>query len=554
MIVDWTKYCNRLVSVDPENRTCVVEPGIVLDDMNAQLAEYVLEFGPRPSTHSHCAVGGMIGNNACGATAQRSGKTEDNVVSMEMLTYDGLRCWVGPTDDSDYEQVLAEGGRKAEIYGGLREIADRYGDLIRQQFPDIPRRVSGYNLDALLPENSFDLARLLVGSEGTLATVLHAELKLLPVVKQRALLVLGYNSIALAADAVPTILNNSSPVVLEGIDDRLVYFEHQEHLNEESLRLLPQGAGWLLVQFGADTKDEADSQAYALLEALDASEHDPTVTFSDDAASERQIWQAREAGLGATSRLPGMADTWPGWEDSAVPPQRLGDYLRDLSRLFSEFGLDEPALYGHFGQGCVHVRIPFDLITADGVANFARFVERAADLVASYGGSFSGEHGDGQARGPLLERMFGAAVVGAFEEVKALFDPANKMNPGKVVTDRRVDDDLRLGPDWRPTPQRPWFAYPDDEGSFTRAAMRCVGIGNCRRHEGGVMCPSYMVTREEEHSTRGRARLLFEMLHPHEDSPIKDGWRSTAVRDALDLCLACKGCKSDCPVNVDMAT
>ncbi|MGH3451651.1 MAG: FAD-linked oxidase C-terminal domain-containing protein, partial [Haloechinothrix sp.] len=505
VVLDWTKYCNRLLSVDPQNKTCVVEPGIVLDDLNAQLAEYGLEFGPRPSTHSHCAIGGMLGNNSCGASAQRSGKTDENITALEMLTYDGLRCWVGPTSEQEYADIVAAGGRKAELYQGLRDIAGRHADLVRERFPDIPRRVSGYNLNALLVENSFDLGRLLVGSEGTLATVLRAELKLMPVLVNRAMLVLGYDDVTAAADAVPTILAHSTPVVLEGIDDRLVYFEREEKLNADALAMLPEGAGWLLVQFGAETKDEAGAQAYDLLEALGRTEHHPRVNFSDDAAKEKQIWTAREAGLGATARPPGMSDTWPGWEDSAVPPDRLGDYLRDLSKLFNEFGLDDPSLYGHFGQGCVHVRIPFDLVTVDGVATFDRFLERAADLVTAYGGSLSGEHGDGQARGALLERMFGTEIVRAFGEVKALFDPDNRMNPGKVVAPYPVDENLRLGADWQPTPHRTRFQYPDDEGSFTRAAMRCVGVGNCRRQEGGVMCPSYMVTREEEHSTRGRA-------------------------------------------------
>ncbi|WP_016909079.1 FAD-binding and (Fe-S)-binding domain-containing protein [Streptomyces xiaopingdaonensis] len=556
VIVDWTKYCTRLLSVDVQARTCVVEPGLVLDDLNAQLAPYGLEFGPRPSTHSHCAIGGMVGNNSCGASAQRSGTTDLNVVGLEILTYDGLRCRVGPTDDAAYTAAVEEGGRKAELYRGLRGIAERYGDLVRERYPDIPRRVSGYNLNALLPEAGFDLARLVVGSEGTLATVLSAELKLMPVLAARSMLVLGYDSVDRAADAVPTVLEHCNPVLLEGVDDRLVFFEKEEKIGPEARALLPEGAGWLLVQFGGDTEEEAHARARELLDALGRAEQDPRVYFSGDPAVEDKVWKAREAGLGATARPPGMHDSWPGWEDSAVAPDRLGAYLRDLGALFEESGLDRPALYGHFGQGCVHVRTPFDLMSADGVADFQRFLERAADLVASYGGSLSGEHGDGQARGALLERMFGEELIRAFGEVKALFDPRNLMNPGKVVHPYGTAEHLRLGPDWRPEPQGGEFRYPHDDGSFTRAVMRCVGIGNCRRQakEGGVMCPSYQVTREEEHSTRGRARLLFEMLHPHEDSPIKDGWRSTEVRDALDLCLACKGCKSDCPVGVDMAT
>jgi FAD/FMN-containing dehydrogenase/Fe-S oxidoreductase len=554
VVLDWTKYCNRLISVDPDDRSCVVEPGIVLDDLDAQLAPYGLEFGPRPSTHAQCTIGGMIGNNSCGATAQRSGKTDENVVSLEMLGYDGLRCWVGRTSREDYERILAEGGRRAELYRGLAELADRCGDLVRERFPAIPRRVSGYNLDALLPENSLDLARLLVGSEGTLATVLRAELTLLPVLEHKTMLVLGYDGVAEAADAIPAILENCEPVVLEGIDDRLVYFEHTKHLSEEALALLPEGAGWLLVQFGAHTRSEATAQANRLLEALGRTGHGPRVRFSDNAATEQEIWAAREAGLGATARPPDMPDSWPGWEDSAVPPERLGDYLRDLTRLFEEYGLGRPSLYGHFGQGCLHVRIPFDLRTTEGIATFGRFVAAAADLVVSYGGSLSGEHGDGQARGPLLDRMFGTDLVQAFEQVKTLFDPGNRMNPGKVVAGYDVDENLRLGAGWRPEPQRTYFGYPDDDHSFDRAVLRCVGIGKCRQHDGGVMCPSYKATGEEEHSTRGRARLLYEMLNGHGDGPVTDGWRSTAVRDALDLCLACKGCRSDCPVNVDMAT
>ncbi len=264
--------------------------------------------------------------------------------------------------------------------------------------------------------------------------------------------------------------------------------------------------------------------------------------------------RAREAGLGVTARPPDGRETWEGWEDSAVPPDRLGDYLRDLRALFGEFGYDAASLYGHFGQGCVHTRIPFELRTADGVAAFRAFLFRAADLVVSYGGSLSGEHGDGQARGELLTRMFGERLVTAFGELKALFDPDDRMNPGKVVAPHRTDENLRLGPLWSPRSERTEFAYPEDDRSFTRAVMRCVGVGNCRSHQGGVMCPSYRATGEEEHSTRGRARLLFEMLGGHADSAVTDGWRSTEVRDALDLCLACKGCKSDCPVGVDMAT
>ncbi|MDT9694640.1 FAD-binding and (Fe-S)-binding domain-containing protein [Streptomyces sp. P17] len=560
VVLDWSKYCHRVESVDTERRTCVVQPGIVLDELNQQLAPTGLRFGPEPATHANCTIGGMIGNNSCGATAQAHGKVVDNIARLEVLLYDGTRFWCGPTDDEEYAEIERHGDLRAAVYRRLRALRDTYADEIRRRYPGIPRRVSGYNLDSLLPEHGFDVAGLLVGSESTLVTVVRAELKLVPVVRERALVVLGFDDIALAADAVPDILPYA-PIALEGVDSRLVHDERLKHLNPEAIDQLPAGRAYLMVQFGADTLDEADERAHRMLDALDESEHDPQVAHLDDPAHEEQLWQVREAGLGATAHVPDRPDTFEGWEDSAVPPDRLGDYLRRLRELFDEFGYlsdTGPALYGHFGQGCVHTRIPFDLYSAEGVAAYRRFMERAADLVVEFGGSFSGEHGDGQSRGELLPRMFGPELVEAFGQLKAVFDPSDRMNPGKVVAPYRLDEKLRLGGDWKPRdPRGLHFRFPDDGGSFAEAANRCVGVGKCRQltTEGGsVMCPSYQVTREEEHSTRGRARLLFEMLDGHGDSPIRDGWRSGAVREALDLCLACKGCKSDCPADVDMAT
>ncbi|WP_031172247.1 FAD-binding and (Fe-S)-binding domain-containing protein [Streptomyces durhamensis] len=554
VVIDWSKYCTRLISLDPERRTCVVEPGIVLDELNRQLAGHRLQFGPKPSTHSHCALGGMIGNNSCGASAQAYGKTVDNVRRLEILTYDGQRAWVGPTPPDERARIISGGGRLAEIYGGLDRIAGEYLPDIRRGYPKIPRRVSGYNLDSLLPENGFDVAKALVGSEGTLVTVLRAELDLVPVPPYQSLLVLGYDDICAAADDVSRVLEHCSPSQLEALDGRMAELMREEGAYLDSLNVLPEGDSWLMVQYSGDSQDDVDEQAHALLRAIGRGAKDANVAFSDDPEREQKMLRAREAGLGVTARPPDDRETWEGWEDSAVPPERLGDYLRDLKDLFEEFDYDHPSLYGHFGQGCVHTRIPFGLKTAEGVADFRRFVERAADLVASYGGSLSGEHGDGQSRGELLTRMFGERLVTAFGELKALFDPTNRMNPGKIVHPHPVDGQLRLGPSWRPATPATHFDFPEDAHSFNRAVMRCVGIGNCRSHSGGVMCPSYRATMEEEHSTRGRARLLFEMLDGHADSAIKDGWRSTAVRDALDLCLACKGCKSDCPTGVDMAT
>ena len=559
VVVDFSKYCNRLISVDADNRSCVIEPGIVLDELNVQLADTGLRFGPEPATHMNCTLGGMIGNNSCGATAQRTGKVVDNIVSMDVLLYDGTRFSCGATDDEEYQRIEQRGDRRAAIYRSLRKIRDEHGEEIRRRYPDIPRRVSGYNLDSLLPEHDFDVAGLLVGSEGTLVTVLTATLKLVPVVKARTLVVLGYPDIASAGDAVPPIVEQG-PIALEGVDHRLIHDQQLKHMNPAALDELPEGDGYLMVQMGGEDTDEADRNAQALLDALGKTADDPDVAVFDDPAREDELWAVRESGLGATAHVPDRADTWPGWEDSAVPVDRVGDYLRDLSALYDEFGYSSdtgPSLYGHFGQGCIHTRIPFDLYSAGGVETYRDFLERAADLVVSYGGSLSGEHGDGQQRGELLPKMFGEEIVDLFDQLKTLFDPTDKMNPGKVARPNPLDANLRLGGDWAPaTPQDLFFRYPDDGGSFAQAANRCVGVGKCRQQEpnGKVMCPSYQATMDEEHSTRGRARLLFEMLQGHPDSPIGDGWRSTEVRDALDLCLACKGCKKDCPASVDMAT
>jgi FAD/FMN-containing dehydrogenase/Fe-S oxidoreductase len=554
VVLDWTKRCDNVVSVDPERKTAIVEPGIALDPLNAGLARYGLMVGPKPSTHVSCTIGGMIGNNSCGSTAQAYGKMADSVLRLEILTYDGLRTWVGETSDDELTESIAAGGRKAELYQGMRDLRDRHLAEIRTRFPNIPRRVSGYNLDQLLPENHFNVARALVGSESTLVTVLRAELRLFDVEPARALVVLGYPDIVTAARAVPAIAE-WQPAALEGLDDQLVQLEHSQHVAEQAIKELPKGSGWLMVQFTGQDTDAVDERAKRFAQAMSEGDNPPTVAELDDPAHEDQLWQAREAGLGATAYPPGGRETHEGWEDAAVPPDKLGDYLRDFRDLLDRFGYSGASLYGHFGHGCVHTRIPMDLKTAEGIATYRRFATASARLVVSYGGSLSGEHGDGQSRGELLPVMFGERIVGAFGELKDLFDPDNRMNPGKIVRPYRLDENLRQGADYRPWEPTTTFAFAEVGHRFSQAAARCVGVGKCRGHDGGVMCPSYRATREEEHSTRGRARLLFEMINgKNRDGPITDGWRSTEVRDALDLCLSCKGCKSDCPVNVDMAT
>jgi Fe-S oxidoreductase/FAD/FMN-containing dehydrogenase len=478
-----------------------------------------------------------------------AGKTVDNIEELEILTYDGVRLRVGPTSDEQLQRLIVEGGRIGEIYKGLRAIRDKYADQIRARYPKIPRRVSGYNLDELLPENGFHVARALVGSECTCVVVLEAKCRLVYSPPSRTLLVLGYKDIYTAADHVPQLLE-FNPIGLEGVDDRLVDDMKAKGLNVHNIALLPEGRGWLLVEFGGETKSESDANARRLIDATKRWNDAPSTKLFDDKREEKMVWQIRESGLGATAFVPGKPRTWEGWEDSAVDPKHLGKYLRDLRKLMDKYGYVGD-LYGHFGQACVHTRNNFDLESAPGIAKFRAYIDEAADLCVKYGGSLSGEHGDGQSRAELLPKMFGDELVGAFREFKSIWDPEWKMNPGKVVTPYHPIENLRLGAEFRPWSPKTHFQFPEDEGRLDRAVLRCVGVGKCRRMEGGTMCPSFMATREEEHSTRGRARLLFEMFEGRE---ISAGWRNEAVKDALDLCLSCKGCKGDCPVNVDMAT
>src|SRR6266571_2548389 len=549
IVLDMSKYMRTILDINPEQKLARVQPGLVLDALRLAAEQYHLTFGPDPATHAQCTLGGMIGNNACGTHSVMAGMTSDNIEALDILTYDGLRMRVGRTSDDELAQIISAGGRRGDIYARLKALRDTYANLIRERFPNIPRRVSGYNLDQLLPENGFHVARALVGTEGTCVTVLEATVRLVYSPPARTLLVLGYPDVYTACDHLMEILAHK-PIALEGFDNRLIEGMRKKHLHPENVKLLPGGGGWLLVEFGSETKQEAVDHAHALMEELGKKDHAPAMKLFDNPQQARLIWQVRESGLGASTFVPGEKLKWEGWEDAAVPPDKLGSYLRDLQKLYVKYDY-EADLYGHFGQGCVHTRIDFDLETAAGIKKFRSFMEDAADLVVRYGGSLSGEHGDGQARAELLPKMFGPELVAAFQEFKAIWDPHGKMNPGKVVNPYRMDENLRLGTSYNPPQLKTHFRFPDDQGRFSRATLRCVGVGACRRIEGGTMCPSFMVTREEQHSTRGRARLFFEML---EGNPLQGGWRSEEVKEALDLCFACKGCKSDCPVNVDMAT
>ncbi len=546
VVIDMSKYFNKIIHIDPVNKTALVEPGVVLDTLQKEAGKYQLTFGPDPSTHYNCTLGGMIGNNSCGAHSVMAGKTDDNVLELEILTYDGLVMRVGAVDKEQLEVLQNEEGRKGEIYRRLKEFSQKYSHLIEEKYPQIPRRVSGYNLPWLLEKGGFDVAKALVGSECTCVIVLEAKLKLVYNPPARSLLVLGYPDIYSACDHISELMSYG-PIALEGIDDVLMSDRNQKKIHAQDTQILPDGKGWLLLQFGGESKKESDAKAQKMMEVLQKRENPPSMRLYDHPEIEQKIMETREAGVGTQERVPNEK----GWEDSAVPPERLGDYLRDFRRLFQKYEY-ECALYGHFGQGCVHTRIDFDLYTTEGIAKYRSFIDEAADLVVRYGGSLSGEHGDGQSRAALLPKMFGSELIQGFREFKSIWDPDWKMNPGKLIDPYSPIENLRLGPDYKPVKVKTHFAFPEDDGSFAKATLRCVGIGKCRRNENGTMCPSYMVTKEEQDSTRGRARLLFEMLQGEIIG--KNGWKDESVKQALDLCLACKGCKKECPMNVDMAT
>ena len=535
LVLDCSKYLHRVLHVDPAARLALVEPGAVCDTLRDAAERHALTFAPDPATHSRCTLGGMIGNNSCGPHSVMAGKTVENIERLEVLTYDGARFWCG-----SHEDLFSLQGRKAEIYQRLKALADKYGELIRSRFPKIKRRVSGYNLDQLLPENGFHVARALVGSEGTCALTLQAEARLVRSPQYRVLVVAGFPDIFAAGDAVPQILA-ARPIACEGLDEAIIGGLKSRGLRLADIALLPPGKAWLMVEFGSDSRQEALEQAKSV-----------PGTLIDDPVLMARIWSIRETGASATAlNLGGKGpDPVVGWEDAAVDPLRVGDYLREFTALVARFGY-HTSIYGHFGDGCIHARIDFQLRTREGVAQWRQFLESAAHLVVKYGGSLSGEHGDGQAKAELLPVMFGPELMQAFREFKAIWDPGNRMNPGKLIDPYRADENLRWGPDYKPVALPTRFAFQTDVGNgFVRATEHCIGMGKCRAEKGGTMCPSYRGTREERYSTRGRARLLAEMLR---GEVITEGWASEDVKEALETCLGCKGCRSDCPTHTDMA-
>ncbi len=559
VMLDFSRYMTEILGFDPASRSATVEPGVICDALQALARPHGLQWGPAPATHDRCCFGGMLANNSGGMHAQESGIAVHHVQAMRVALADGSVMDLGWMDEESLRAAARRDGSEGRVYRELAEFRERHAQLIAERLPKLPRRVSGYNLDQLLPgpDGRFNVARALVGSEGTCATMLQATVGLVPSPRRRLVVVAGYDSVFDAGDDV-TLLGEFAPLAVEGMDKRLYDHVTKKHMRgERYLDLLPLGHGWLLVELGSDDGAELEDRAEHLMEKLRRSASAPLeLRLVRERDQQEHLWKVRESGLGATAFVPGEPDAWPGFEDSAVPPERLGAYLRDLGELFRRYDYS-PSLYGHFGMGCVHCRVGFDLTSAGGVAKYRRFMQDAVQLVRRHEGSLSGEHGDGQARGELLGALFGPELYQAFREFKAIWDPDGRMNPGRIVDARPIDRDLRLGPGYDPEEPPTHFHFLEDNGSFARATLRCVGVGKCRRREAtgpeDVMCPSFMATGEERHSTRGRARLLWQMLQPN-GNPIRGGFQDENVKEALDLCLACKGCKRDCPVGVNMAT
>lgn len=543
VVLDFSRHMNRILDIDPEARTARVETGVVLDALRGATALHGLDFGPDPSSHSRCTLGGMIGNDACGNRSVRDGRTSGHVEALEIVTADGVRAvadrsGLHPVDPQD-------AGLVARLEADVRRLIADNLEPIRTELGRIPRQVSGYQLHRLLPENGFDMARALVGTEGTCAVVTAATVRLVATAQASALLTLGYDDVVDAAEDVPEILR-FSPSAVEGMDEAIVATMRARR-GPDSVTGLPEGRAWLYVELEGEDQAAVDGRAAELLDVLKAQGKLTGGRVVESPAERRSLWRVREDGAGLAARLVDGGESWPGWEDAAVAPENLAAYLRDFRKLLASHGLTG-VLYGHFGAGCVHVRVDFDPATDTGRAVMRRFLSEAATLVVSHGGTLSGEHGDGRARSELLEVMYSHRMIRTFAAFKRIFDPDGLLNPGVIVDPAPLDADLAL----RELPLLDTsFTFPHDTDGFTGAVRRCVGIGRCRSDSGGVMCPSYRATGEENDSTRGRARMLQEMVR---GEAVQDGWRSTEVKDALDLCLSCKACSSDCPVGVDMAT
>ena len=567
LVLDFSRHMNRVISIDPEARTATVEPGCVGTTLQAAAGTHGLRFGPDPSSQNRATIAGMVANNACGPHATAWGRTCDNIVSLDCVDGQGRRFTATTRHDGALSDVP-----------GLASLIDSNLAPIRTELGRFKRQVSGYSLEHLTPEGGRNLAAMLAGTEGTLALILSITVRLVPLPEAPVLAALGYHSMIDAADDVPALLAHS-PLAVEGMDRRLVDVV-RAHKGPGAVPTLPEGDGWLLVEVGAPGENLEVTLERARALCAESAAVD-TVVYPPGAQASA-LWRIRADGAGLGGRTPpdgeggGDQQAWPGFEDAAVPPEKLGDYLRDFTALMEEFDIDG-LLYGHFGDGCVHVRLSMPLETPEGVAHSRAFLQSAARICAAHGGSISGEHGDGRARGELLRFMYSPEMLDLFARVKHVFDPGNLLNPGvlaapmdeaeassrsKARTAGVAGDPAELQPGVdsldrnlrrvaaRPIPADGGFAFTHDGGDFTAAVHRCTGVGKCRAVVSGTfMCPSYLATREEKDVTRGRARILQEAAN----SQLVKAIDSPEVLEALDLCLACKACSADCPAGVDMA-
>ena len=585
LVLDFSRHMNRVISIDPEARTATVEPGCVGSTLQAEAAKHGLRFGPDPSSQNRATIAGMVANNACGPHATAWGRTSDNIVSLDCVDGRGRRFTATTSHDAALSDVP-----------GLASLIDSNLAPIRTELGRFKRQVSGYSLEHLTPEGGRNLAAMLTGTEGTLVLILSVTVRLVPLPDAPVLAALGYRSMIEAADDVPALLAHT-PLAVEGMDRRLVDVV-RAHKGPGAVPALPEGEGWLLVEVGAPGEDVTASLERARALCADSAAID-TVVYPPGAQAS-SLWRIRADGAGLGGRTPpdgaggGDQQAWPGFEDAAVPPENLGAYLRDFTALMEEFDIDG-LLYGHFGDGCVHVRLAMPLETPEGVAHSRAFLQSAARICAAHGGSVSGEHGDGRARGELLRFMYSPEMLDLFARVKHVFDPDNLLNPGVLAAPMDEAEatsrararnaggagnagvagvsgvagkagssggalELQPGVDpldfglrrvsAHPMPADGGFAFTHDGGDFTAAVHRCTGVGKCRAGVSGTfMCPSYLATREEKDVTRGRARILQEAAN----SQLVKAIDSPEVLEALDLCLACKACSADCPAGVDMA-
>lgn len=549
IVLDCSRYLDKVINIDTDNRTALIQPGIVCDSLKAAAELHQLTFGPDPATHSRCTLGGMIGNNSCGPRSMLAGKTVENVLELEILTSDGTRLWVGPTSDEQLKTITAGNDRRAQIYTQLLALRDQYADEIRKRYPTIKRRVSGYNLDQLLPENGFNVARALVGSEGTCVSILQARVRLIEKPTHTRLVVLGFNDIFAAGDSVGDIMP-FNPIAMEGLDWGIVGGLNDRNLRQTEVALLPEGRAWILVELSATTEKNANDTTAQFVKHMQSIDRIISVK-PIDASDELSVWSIREQGASATSMSlnPTEPDPIVGWEDTAVDPLQLGDYLREFQALIDRYDYTT-SLYGHFGDGCIHARITFDTRSEAGVAKWRQFSQEIAQLVVRFGGSLSGEHGDGQAKAEFLPIMYGEELMDAFRQFKKIWDPDARMNPGKLIDAYKMDDNLRFGPEYDTPSIETQLHFTEDPQGFGRSTERCIGMGKCRAHK-GAMCPSYQATREERYSTRGRAHLLHELARGHV---LSESWQDKAVADSMEHCLSCKACKSECPTQVDIAS